>query len=193
MAERNVAMDHLHSQIVSCRYLLLRQAKHAANSTGASGCTGSSQSRCCRQATPRGLAGVCVGVGYRAGGTRACLLRGLGPALRAGRASAAPLRAGPAGLGVGGGHAWLCTGYAWQAPGYPSGVCGPHLGALDDRDGQLGRADVAVPARVVVVGSFLFRVTGHTGSGIVGGISERVRPFGVIRQRVAGHARSRVT
>jgi hypothetical protein len=39
----------------------------------------------------------------------------------------------------------------------------------------------------------VLRVAWHTGSGIVGGISQRVRPFGVIRQCVVGYARIRVT
>jgi hypothetical protein len=41
--------------------------------------------------------------------------------------------------------------------------------------------------------SIVFRVAGHTGSGIVGRISQRVRPTGVIRQRVIGYARVRVS
>jgi hypothetical protein len=41
--------------------------------------------------------------------------------------------------------------------------------------------------------SIVFCVAGYTGSGIVGRISQRVRPFGVIGQCVIGYARMRVT
>jgi hypothetical protein len=48
-------------------------------------------------------------------------------------------------------------------------------------------------ARYAELRLVVFRVAGNAGSGIVGRISQRVRFFGVIRQRVIGYAGIRVT